>query len=206
LLARQLRLRLVAEEGTDIPKNLHNIVVSIHAIATFQALHDYLRPRVSGVLSGATRLSSMLAALAAGVPGSSARDPIVEPSQPAPSSTSPAAEASTSAAGSSSSQAPTRRRSQRLREKKSGNVAAAASASGSAAPPDAPPPEATPSSMSAAPVSEAAPSDTLVDDERGDAFEAEFTDDEYDAEVRPECAAFDTPLTKQSGGRRGWGP
>ena len=50
LLARQLRLRLVAGEDSDIPKNLHNIVVSIHAIATFQALHDYLRPRVAGLM------------------------------------------------------------------------------------------------------------------------------------------------------------
>ena len=51
LLARQLRLRLVAVDDSDIPRNLHNIVVSIHAIATFQALHDYLRPRVAGLLN-----------------------------------------------------------------------------------------------------------------------------------------------------------
>ena len=48
LLARQLCLRLV---DSDIPRNLSNIVVSIHVIATFQALHDYLRPRISGLLS-----------------------------------------------------------------------------------------------------------------------------------------------------------
>lgn len=65
LLARQLRLRLVAVEGSDTPRNLQNIVVSIHAIATFQALHDYLRPRVSGLIGGSSRLSGMLAALAA---------------------------------------------------------------------------------------------------------------------------------------------
>ena len=47
LLARQLRLRLIAADDSDIPKNLSNIIVSIHAIATFQALHDYLRPRLS---------------------------------------------------------------------------------------------------------------------------------------------------------------
>jgi E3 ubiquitin-protein ligase TRIP12 len=65
LLARQLRLRLVADDDSDIPRNLHNIVVSIHAIATFQALHDYLRPRVAGLLLGGSRLSGILAALAA---------------------------------------------------------------------------------------------------------------------------------------------
>ncbi|KAF8160476.1 hypothetical protein K438DRAFT_309781 [Mycena galopus ATCC 62051] len=50
LLTRQLRLHLVAGDESDVPRNLHNIVVSIHAIATFQALHDYLRPRVAGLL------------------------------------------------------------------------------------------------------------------------------------------------------------
>ena len=68
LLARQIRLRLVAEEGTDTPRiggSSNNIVVSIHAIATFQALNDYLRPRLSGILSS-SRFSHMLAALAAG--------------------------------------------------------------------------------------------------------------------------------------------
>lgn len=65
LLARQLRLRLVGE-GSDIPKNCTNITVSIHAIATFQALHDYLRPRVAsqGVPAN-SRISGMLAAFAA---------------------------------------------------------------------------------------------------------------------------------------------
>ncbi|KAK2463605.1 hypothetical protein APHAL10511_004356 [Amanita phalloides] len=65
LLARQLRLRLQADENSDIPRSLHNVVVSIHAIATFQALHDYLRPRVAGLIGGSSRLSGMLAAFAA---------------------------------------------------------------------------------------------------------------------------------------------
>jgi len=43
---RQLCLRLVGE-GTDIPRSCTNITVSIHAIAAFQALHDYLCPPVS---------------------------------------------------------------------------------------------------------------------------------------------------------------
>lgn len=72
MLARQLKLRLIAEEGSDIPRSCSNVVVSIHAIATFQAFNDYLRPRIlaasalsdrSGAPSG--RLSSFLAAFAA---------------------------------------------------------------------------------------------------------------------------------------------
>lgn len=61
LLARQLRLRLIADDDSDVPRNLQNMVVSIHAIATFQALNDYLRPRVAGLTSSG-RLSNMLAA------------------------------------------------------------------------------------------------------------------------------------------------
>ncbi|THH11305.1 hypothetical protein EW145_g739 [Phellinidium pouzarii] len=69
LLARQIRLRLISEEGSEAPRGgSSNIVVSIHAIATFQALNDYLRPRLSGLLSsiGGSRFQGMLAALTAG--------------------------------------------------------------------------------------------------------------------------------------------
>jgi E3 ubiquitin-protein ligase TRIP12 len=64
LLAHQLRLHFVASNDSDIPRNLHNVVVSIHAVATFQALHDYLRLRASGLLSSGSRPSGMLVALA----------------------------------------------------------------------------------------------------------------------------------------------
>ncbi|KAI9781753.1 MAG: Ubiquitin fusion degradation protein 4 [Geoglossum umbratile] len=47
MLAKQLRLRLVADDNSDIPRPYRNIMVSIHAIATFKALDDYLRPRIS---------------------------------------------------------------------------------------------------------------------------------------------------------------
>jgi E3 ubiquitin-protein ligase TRIP12 len=75
MLAKQLRLKLVADDDSEIPKPYRNIMVSIHAIATFRALDDYLRPRLS--LSDRPRggrhhegLSGSLAALAAatGVP------------------------------------------------------------------------------------------------------------------------------------------
>jgi len=47
MLAKQIRLRLVADEESEIPRSYRNIMVSIHAIATFKALDDYLRPRIS---------------------------------------------------------------------------------------------------------------------------------------------------------------
>ena len=46
LLAKQIRIKLQAEDESGIPKPYRNIMVSIHAIATFKALDDYLRPRI----------------------------------------------------------------------------------------------------------------------------------------------------------------
>ncbi|EST08765.2 hypothetical protein PSEUBRA_001462 [Kalmanozyma brasiliensis GHG001] len=86
MLGRQLRLRLQAEDSTDIPRSCNNIIVTIHAVATFQSLSDYLRPKIavssgaSGASSGSgagaagssasSRLSSVLAAFAAATSGS----------------------------------------------------------------------------------------------------------------------------------------
>lgn len=47
MLARQLRLKLVADKDSGIPESFRNIMVSIHAIAMFKSLDDYLRPRIS---------------------------------------------------------------------------------------------------------------------------------------------------------------
>lgn len=47
MLGKQLKLKLVADDDSDIPRPYKNIMVSIHAIATFKALDDYLRPRIS---------------------------------------------------------------------------------------------------------------------------------------------------------------
>ncbi|KAI1337000.1 E3 ubiquitin-protein ligase UPL3 [Xylariaceae sp. FL0016] len=47
MLAKQIRLKLVADDDSDIPRSYRNIMVSIHAIATFKALDDYLRPRIN---------------------------------------------------------------------------------------------------------------------------------------------------------------
>ena len=47
LLSRQIRLRLNAEGEGDIPTAYRELIVSIHAIATFKALDDYLRPKMT---------------------------------------------------------------------------------------------------------------------------------------------------------------
>ncbi|KAK5956673.1 Ubiquitin fusion degradation protein 4 [Knufia fluminis] len=47
LLSRQIRLQLKAGEDSNIPPSFRDMVVSIHAIATFKALDDYLRPRIT---------------------------------------------------------------------------------------------------------------------------------------------------------------
>ena len=47
MLSKQLRLKLVAEDDAEVPKAFKNLMISIHAIATFKALDDYLRPRIN---------------------------------------------------------------------------------------------------------------------------------------------------------------
>ncbi|KAI9712839.1 MAG: Ubiquitin fusion degradation protein 4 [Bogoriella megaspora] len=47
MLAKQLRLKLIADDESGIHKSYRSIMVSIHAIATFKALDDYLRPRIN---------------------------------------------------------------------------------------------------------------------------------------------------------------
>ncbi|KDQ61362.1 hypothetical protein JAAARDRAFT_30788 [Jaapia argillacea MUCL 33604] len=209
LLARQLRLRLVAAEDSDIPRSLNNIVVSIHAIATFQALHDYLRPRVSGVVGG-SRLSGMLAALAASglAPGLAARTlasgqlpSLAAPPAPTPaeSSSNPASSANQAEGGVA------RRRSLRL-SKKNGTSApeaaildqASASASTSAAQPEAAPSEPPVSHTSATAASSAgepAPSETLVNEE--DEHAADFSDEEVDAEIFDEDMDPDSSVSEE---------
>ena len=47
MLSKQLRIRLMGENDSDTPKPFRHQMISIHAIATFKALDDYLRPRMS---------------------------------------------------------------------------------------------------------------------------------------------------------------
>ncbi|KAH7151710.1 hypothetical protein B0J13DRAFT_247047 [Dactylonectria estremocensis] len=104
MLGKQIRLRLVADDESDIPRPYRNIMVSIHAIATFKSLDDYLRPRISLTERphGSRRdgLSRALAAMTGGLPLSSAaaarlveRSPFaagsVPPPPPPPSAPTP---------------------------------------------------------------------------------------------------------------------
>lgn len=173
LLARQLRLRLQADDNSDIPRNLHNIVVSIHAIATFQALHDYLRPRVAGLIGGSSRLSSMLSAIAGlGGPFSGNSDiPLPKLSDSAP--------AGTSSSQNTANDSP--RRSRRLSAKIAGG-------SGSGGNDEGPSNESNTkegSTQGGEPTPEP----------QGETLYADFTDDEVDADVFDEEVEHD-----QSGG------
>ncbi|THH00617.1 hypothetical protein EW026_g1951 [Hermanssonia centrifuga] len=179
LLARQLRLRLQAADDADIPRNLSNIIVSIHAIATFQALHDYLRPRVAGLLAGGSRISGMLAALAASglAPGSSRDQP---PKPPVPTETTSPANSGVN-----------RRRSLRLSAKKSAPL----HDNEATGPTEGQVPQGGVSGeevSESAPAAESAPSDTVVNEDEY----AEFTDDEVDvdAEVIEEDGDSDDPV------------
>ncbi|KAF4593200.1 Ubiquitin fusion degradation protein 4 [Pleurotus pulmonarius] len=175
LLARQLRLRLVASEESDSPRNIHNIVVSIHAIATFQALHDYLRPRITSLLSNTSRLSGMLAALQAhGLAGAA------DLAASKPSSSTPADEPQPSSSVG-------RRRSQRLSAKKAGTSGQTSNDAEGSASVDGPAQEAImtedhqgndTSSSIAAQQAEPLPGDMLDSD-----FQADFSEDDVDAEL-----------------------
>lgn len=69
-LVRQIRLRLVAEDGTDLPRVCKEMVVSVQAIAPLSAINSWLRSRVISISNGgngaANGLSSMLEAAYAG--------------------------------------------------------------------------------------------------------------------------------------------
>jgi len=75
VLAKQLRLKLCADEDSEIPKQFRSIMVSIHAIATFKSLDDYLRPRIAMMQSSSSSLSKSPAtfATAPDVPTSATR-------------------------------------------------------------------------------------------------------------------------------------
>lgn len=59
-LGKQVRLNLVAERGTDLPKQYRNMFVSIHAIATFKAVDDFFRSKVQTSMAFEQRMSSFM--------------------------------------------------------------------------------------------------------------------------------------------------
>ncbi|CCJ30470.1 unnamed protein product, partial [Pneumocystis jirovecii] len=46
MLSKQLKLKLTAEEGSNVPRAYKNFIVSIYSVATFRTLDEYLRPRL----------------------------------------------------------------------------------------------------------------------------------------------------------------
>jgi E3 ubiquitin-protein ligase TRIP12 len=89
MLAKQIRLRLVADDDSGIPRHYRNIMVSIHAITTFKSLEDYLRPRISlserprGSRTSREAVSRALAAMASsGLPMSAAAARLMEQALP----------------------------------------------------------------------------------------------------------------------------
>lgn len=154
MLARQIKIRLVSAEGAAAPKGIAQMVISIHAIATFQALNDYLRPKLvkaysaqgksqptspaltpsAGGGSGSSRLSGVLAALAAATGMHSAE---TEAAIAALSSSRTAPAASTSAISTPASSSrnppsipsePVRRRSSRLSARAGASASSASAA------------------------------------------------------------------------------
>ncbi|KAF8935048.1 Ubiquitin fusion degradation protein 4 [Dissophora ornata] len=58
-LATQVRLKLSPDDGTEVPSGYQNLVVSIHAIATFRTLDEYLRPRLKPRLATPEKTSDL---------------------------------------------------------------------------------------------------------------------------------------------------
>lgn len=124
---RTMRIRLVADEGEDIPKNVSQLVITIQAIASIKSVHDYLRPRIADGNFG-SGFSQMFAAYAAGrsggAPGSSTSRLLnalagnpgsgASPGSHAAAPSVPARASSNAESGPSGGRSPQRRRSARL--------------------------------------------------------------------------------------------
>jgi E3 ubiquitin-protein ligase TRIP12 len=98
LLAKTLKIRLKADDGSTVPEPLKMLTVSIQAIATLKALDDYLRPRIMlgenprRAFRDRDMLPSSIAAYAAAlasrrgaVGGGATRSPLVPPPMQTPS-------------------------------------------------------------------------------------------------------------------------
>lgn len=91
MLAKQLKIKLKAEDDSGIPESFRQIMVSIHAIATFKALDDYMRPRIALAenprrMRDRDMLPGTIAAYAAALAGRrglDGRNPLLPPSMTA---------------------------------------------------------------------------------------------------------------------------
>ncbi|KXS18290.1 hypothetical protein M427DRAFT_153427 [Gonapodya prolifera JEL478] len=48
-LAKQIKIRIMAEEPQNVPKGYQSLMISIHAVATFRSLEEYLKPKVGDI-------------------------------------------------------------------------------------------------------------------------------------------------------------
>ncbi|WVR06423.1 hypothetical protein IAU60_003454 [Kwoniella sp. DSM 27419] len=202
-LSKTIRIKLQAEDGQEVPKQVSTLSLTIQAIAPMQAIHDYLRPRVADANYG-SGLSRMFAAYAAGMPGgagsatsrllsalaagppSTARNPTAPPetaSNAAITGTGSGAQASEEkeAAAEDTAGKPQRRRSARLSANETNEGSTSAVASGSAS---VPVPQPVPSPITATAESAGAPGPTILPAmPLGMDFDDDYSDEEYDAEV-----------------------
>ncbi len=186
MLAKQLRLKLVADEDSGIPRPYRNIMVAIHAIATFKALDDYLRPRISlSERAKGTRsrdsLSSMAAYAAAmagrGGPGAPAQPPV-----PTLGSSLPTRSASKKLSRSKSTKSDTTAQAETSKPEEPSSLRRSSRKRSGQASTAAPPVDATP----VAPPKE--PEDSQETLECAD--ETHITDDEMDEDVEAELDAL----------------
>ncbi|XP_044716109.1 HECT-domain (ubiquitin-transferase) domain-containing protein [Hirsutella rhossiliensis] len=89
MLGKQIRLRLVADDESNIPRPYRNIMVSIHAIATFKSLDDYLRPRISLAERPHGSRRDGLARAFAAISGAGGGPPPPPPPPPPPAASTP---------------------------------------------------------------------------------------------------------------------
>ncbi|KAI9673009.1 MAG: Ubiquitin fusion degradation protein 4 [Caeruleum heppii] len=208
MLAKQLRLKLVAQDDSEIPRPYRDIMVSIHAIATFKALDDYLRPRIS--LSERPRgvrhregMSSALAAFAAaaGLPNPHRRltdhvpDAVSSTPTPSAASTAPArATRNSSKTKASDSGDNPQDEASVLAEKPSTNRRSSRRHQGQSAPPPPPPPPFGEPESSQEPLECADERPTTEDDDEAEAAGAmdaivDDLNDEMDESTLPDPTA-----------------
>nr|XP_018262246.1 E3 ubiquitin-protein ligase TRIP12 [Kwoniella dejecticola CBS 10117]OBR84404.1 E3 ubiquitin-protein ligase TRIP12 [Kwoniella dejecticola CBS 10117] len=171
-LSRTMRIRLQAEEGEDIPKQVQTLSVTIQAIASMQALNDYLRPRVADGNYG-SGLSRMFAAYAAGMggPGAGSGNPTSRLLSALAGAPAPGA--------SSGSSKPQRRRSARLSAQNTGET------STPAAEPSTPPAAAVAATTGGPSILPSMPLDMDFDDfsDEEDDYDHEVFEDEMEEEL-----------------------
>ncbi|TPX44865.1 hypothetical protein SeLEV6574_g04240 [Synchytrium endobioticum] len=61
-LARQLRIKLIADDPATVPSQYRALLVSVHAVATFQSIEEFLKPKIAYLSPSEGGSSTALAA------------------------------------------------------------------------------------------------------------------------------------------------